>query len=110
MRGLWIAVAWVAAAVLVAWLDGESGIRTARALRGEVREAEARLERLRAEVRALEEEVASFDGSPFALERAIREELDWVRPGEVLVRMPESTGLPGVSSSGGGSVEDPRAR
>lgn len=93
MRGLWIAPACVAAAIVYAWFDRGSGIQTWFELRDNVRRAEAHVHSLRQEIARLEREIESFERSPFAVERAIREELDWVRPGEVLVRMPDADGL-----------------
>lgn len=96
MRGLLAAPLCILIALAYAWLDGDQGIRTWLALRADVARAEARIAALREEVAELEAEIAAFGESPFALERAIREELDWVRPGEVLVRMPSANGPAGI--------------
>jgi cell division protein FtsB len=94
VRGPLIALACVAAAILYAWLDRDTGIRNWLELRAEVAAVEQRIAELRAEIDTLEAEIASFEETtPFAVERAIREELDWVRPGEILVRMRRSREL-----------------
>lgn len=68
-------------------LDEEAGIRSWLHLRGELLEAEARVEALRAETLRLRVEVLRLESDDFALERAIREELELARPGETLVRL-----------------------
>ena len=51
--------------------------------------AQARIERLRSDVAELERDGGGLSGAgePFALERAIRERLVYVREGETLVRL-----------------------
>jgi len=89
-------VAWLALAVAVlagglALADGDSGLRTWWGLRAELRVAEARVEELREEVSGLERAGAVLEADPFALERAIRERLEYARPGETVVRaVPDS--------------------
>ncbi len=88
----------LAAAALVAWTDPDAGLRTWWRLHLELSEAEARIADAEARLARLAAERKSLQADPFAVERAIREDLDWVRPGEVLVRMPSrvanSSGLP----------------
>ncbi|MFL5262088.1 MAG: FtsB family cell division protein [Anaeromyxobacteraceae bacterium] len=78
-------------AALLAWsaLDA-NGLRHALKLDGEAKrldretaEAEARVARLRRDVKALR-------GDPAALERAAREDLGYVRPGEVIYKLDEA--------------------
>ena len=71
-----------------ALIDARSGVAQARRLRADLEAAEARIEALRARNESLRAEVASLRDDPFARERALREDLDLARPGEVLVRMP----------------------
>ncbi len=80
--------ALVAAALLVAWLDSDSGIRSYLRLRDDVGATESRLDALRAEIGGLEAEAGALEKSDFAVEQAIREELEWARPGETVVRLP----------------------
>ena len=56
LRHLWIAPAIVAAALAAVMLDGEAGLRSWLRLRGDLRAAETRIETLRAEITALEQE------------------------------------------------------
>ena len=87
LRRYWIAPAIVAAALAVAMLDSEAGFRTWLRLRGDLRVAEARIEALRDEIAALEEETEALRTDPFAIESAIREDLQLARPGETVVRL-----------------------
>jgi len=75
--GVWLAIGVVAMALGLALTDGESGLRTWLALRGDLRTAQGRIERLRTDVAELEREGGGLTGAgePFALERAIRERL-----------------------------------
>lgn len=88
MRSLLLALALVAAAAAWAWLDPNNGISTWLSLRGDVAQAESRVRGLEVQNASLAEEAQALRGEPFAQERAVREELRWVRPGEVLVRVP----------------------
>ena len=88
MRSLLLALALVAAAAVWAWLDPNNGISTWLSLHSDVAQAEARVRGLEAQNASLAREAQALRGAPFAQERAVREELRWVRPGEVLVRVP----------------------
>ena len=102
MRSLGIAVALVVAAVLYAWLVADDGIPTWRRLQHDVEQAHDRVEGLAAGNEALAAEVDALRSDAFAQERAVREVLRWVRPGEVLVRVPDeraSEALPPVGTS-----------
>jgi cell division protein FtsB len=96
----------IAAIALSALLDEESGVEIWRDLRRDLDTASARVERLMRENDALRSEIAMLESEPAALDRAIREELDLVRPGEVVVRFePTPTSLvdeprPGGSAAG----------
>jgi cell division protein FtsB len=87
--GVWLTIGVVSVALVLALVDGESGLRTWWALREDLRAAQARIERLRGDVAELEREGGGLTGAgePFALERAIRERLVYVRDGETLVRL-----------------------
>lgn len=88
MRPFLLAISLIAAALAYAWLVPQSGIPTWLSLRQEVAEAEQRIHALQRQNDALRDEVAALQRDPFAQERAVREELGWVRPGEILVRVP----------------------
>jgi cell division protein FtsB len=94
VRPILIALALVAASVAYAWLVPESGIPTWIRLRDEVAQAESRIRALERQNQSLREEVAALRDDPFAQERAVREELGWVRPGELLVRVPKRNPAP----------------
>jgi cell division protein FtsB len=87
--GVWLAIGIVAMALVLALTDGDSGLRTWWALRDDLSAAQARIERLRSDVADLERDSGGLSGAgePFALERAIRERLVYVREGETLVRL-----------------------
>jgi cell division protein FtsB len=87
VKALGLVAALVAAAVVYATLDSEAGIGTWLRLRGELRQSQAHNARLRDEIAALAAEARALEQGGFALERAMREELGLVRPGETLVRL-----------------------
>ena len=95
MRPVLLAVALVCAAVGYAWIVPESGFPTWLRLRDEVTQAEDRIHTLERQNTVLRDEVAALRVDSFAQERAVREELGWVRPGETLVRV-----------SGGGALSE----
>ena len=87
--GVWLGISVVLLALVLALTDGGSGVRTWWALRDDLAAAQARIERLRSDVVDLERDSGGLSGAgePFALERAIRERLVYVREGETLVRL-----------------------
>ncbi len=85
--GPWLAIGVAALAIVAAFADGDSGLRTWWQLRAELREADARIATLRGGVSALESQVGGLEADPFAVERAIRERLEYARPGETVVRL-----------------------
>jgi cell division protein FtsB len=78
--GWWIVGALTAAAALAA-VDPD-GLRKFLRLRSEVARMKAENAKLAAENGALAREARALRGDPAALERAAREELRFVRPGE----------------------------
>jgi cell division protein FtsB len=74
-------------------LDEEAGIRCWLHLRSELAEARARIEGLQGEIAELRLEAQRLEEDDFATERAIREELEYARPGQTVLR------LRGASSS-----------
>jgi cell division protein FtsB len=80
-RARWGIVGAAALAVAAALLD-PAGLRRYLALSGEVARMEDENRRLAAENAALSREAHALRSDPAALERAAREELRFVRPGE----------------------------
>lgn len=91
-RWWWVYVAIVAALAALSAAD-PSGLRKYLGLRGDVAQMRAENARLAAENARLAREVHALRTDPAALERAVREELHYVRPGErVYVLGPERAG------------------
>ena len=87
MRGLLGVALLLGLGLVRAALDQESGVRSWLHLRSELEEARARVAVLREENRRLHEEAELLESGDFALERAIREELELARPGQILLRL-----------------------
>jgi cell division protein FtsB len=95
VRGwLWIP-ALVGAALAIAVLDGDSGLGTWLRLRADLAAAESRIAEIRDQTEALERRAEALQDDEFAIERAIREDLEYARRGETLLRLPRE---PHVSS------------
>jgi cell division protein FtsB len=62
-------------------------------LRGELRASSERIDLLAKENEALQAEIEALGSDPFALERAIREDLELARSGEVIVRFTRGSGM-----------------
>ncbi|MHB1844479.1 MAG: FtsB family cell division protein [Deltaproteobacteria bacterium] len=77
----------VALALVVATLRDPRGLRRRLALREEVLGLEARNASLSRENQLLMREVDALGHDPRYLERAIREELGYVRPGEIVLEL-----------------------
>ena len=80
------------AILLAASLDGESGLPAWFALRADLAGCNERVEELSSEIEVLRAQVAALGSDPFALEKAIREDLGLAQPGEVVVRFGERSG------------------
>lgn len=87
MRSWWAIPALVGAALVLAAIDDDSGLRSWSGLRADLAEARGRIAVLRDEVGSRRAAANSLEQDEFAIERAIRERLEYVRPGETLVRM-----------------------
>jgi cell division protein FtsB len=95
VRLTWLAVALgVVGVAALSFVDGESGVRAWLRYRDDLATARARISALRQEVSHLEEEARRLRDDPLAQERAIREDLGLALPGEVVVVLPPSSGLP----------------
>jgi cell division protein FtsB len=68
------------------------GLRKWRRLAGEARRIEAENREIGRENERLRREVRALQGDAAALERAAREELGYVRPGEIVIKLDGSTG------------------
>lgn len=66
-----------------------NGLRKHRRLEAEVRRASAENRELARDNARLRREIRALQGEPAALERAARDELGFVRPGEVLFKLEE---------------------
>ncbi len=71
-----------------------SGLRKRVRLRAEVQRTEAANLELRRENLRLRREARALAGEPGALERAAREELGYVRPGEIVIQLDERGARP----------------
>lgn len=87
LRG-WLTVCLGIGAFLLglAALDREMGIGPWWKLRSELVGARERVAALERENAGLENQIAALEGDPFEIERAIREDLELARPGELVVR------------------------
>jgi cell division protein FtsB len=86
VRGLLLIPALVAAVLVYAALDTDSGIRPWLHMRADVASSSARRAEIRREIRRLEGEAAALESDPFAIESAIRADLKLARRGEQVVR------------------------
>ena len=77
----------LAAALIYISVDRGAGLSTWMRDRAALADSEAEIARLEAEIVQLKAEVQRLEGDPFAIERAIREDLGWLRESESLVRM-----------------------
>ncbi len=91
MRRFLLIPALVAAVVVYAAFDQDSGLSRWWRLRGELRAAEMRIATARDEVARLTREAKGLEDDPFAIEKAIREDLGLARPGETIVRLPRAS-------------------
>lgn len=81
-----MAVSVAGALVLVSIADGD-GFRRYLALEQEVNGLRARNETLREENERYRREIDALRGDPAALERAAREELGFIKPGEIVLNV-----------------------
>lgn len=91
---MWIPVLALLAAG-ASTLDERTGLPAWRRLREDLTAATARIEGLRGEIASLRAEAVALESDPFAVERAIREDLGLARPGESVVRLDARRAGPG---------------
>ena len=92
VRGILLIAALMGAAFVYAGLDAEAGIRPLLQVRRNVGESRERIAAIRAELAVLRDEAAALVGDEFAIERAIREDLEFAKPGERVVRFARDDG------------------
>ena len=90
MRAFWLVPAVLAAGLAWVVLDRESGLPAWFRLNGELAASQSRIAALTARADSLRSEIRALERDPFAVERAIREELGLARPGERIVRFAPS--------------------
>jgi cell division protein FtsB len=83
---IWAAVA-VSLVLALSSLANPGGFRRSWRLQDDVRALQARTARLEVENARLRREVTSLKEDPQAIERAAREELGLVRPGELIIAL-----------------------
>jgi cell division protein FtsB len=96
VRGLtshWIIPMVLVAGLFLAFADRETGYPAWAEIREKLGKSQAKIEALTARADALRKEIRALERDPFALERAIREELELARPGEIVVRFTEESTL-----------------
>ena len=86
MRPTLLALALLLGVAAVAVADRSSGVPMWFRLRGDLAERSERVVALTRTTRALRAQIEALESQPFALERAIREDLELARPGEMVVR------------------------
>ena len=94
LRPLGLGLGLVLAGFLYAAIDRESGLRTWLRLERDVAQAEQRIEGLRLRNARLRREIQALRDDPGALERAIREEIGWVQPGEIRISLGDPLAFP----------------
>ena len=87
MRGLLLIPALIAVAAVYASVDPDSGIRSWRRMRADLESARVRISGLRDVIAALERSAENLEADAFAIEAAIREDLELARPGERVLRL-----------------------
>lgn len=92
-RWLFLYLAAVAALLVISAVHPQ-GLAKYRRLAGEERRVAGENEALRQEVERLRREAKAMSGDPSALERAAREELGYVRPGEIVFQLDPPRGRP----------------
>lgn len=90
---LWLLSVAAVATVAAVALDGE-GLRKYHLMRDQAAQLRAENALIAAEIGRLTREAQALRRSPAALERAAREELRFVRPGEIIYRLDAQPGGP----------------
>jgi cell division protein FtsB len=85
-------------ALLVHDIFGAHGYLAMRRTQQEIDKVKAGIEQLNKENLQLEDEVKELKSDPHKIERIARDELGLARPGEVIIKIPQSQQLPQASS------------
>jgi len=88
VKSLLIIPALFAAALIYISVDRGAGLSTWMRDRDALEDSTDQIAQLEAEIVRLKAEVSRLESDPFAIEQAIREELEWARAGETVVRIP----------------------
>jgi len=88
VKSLLIIPALLAAALIYISVDRGAGLSTWMRDRDALEDSTDQIAQLEAEIVQLKAEVSRLESDPFAIEQAIREELEWARAGETVVRIP----------------------
>ena len=81
-------------ALVVHTVFGERGYLGLRSQRGEYERLRQEVQKLEGENQQLKEEIKALKSDPNAIERVAREELKMVKPGEVVITLPEKKDQP----------------
>lgn len=106
MKALLLGSLVIGAIGVSAMLDGESGLSNWLRLRRDLEVSNLRVAQLERENAALQGEIGILEDEPAAIDRAIREELDLVLPGEIVVRFESAAGPAGQRAGVKASVAD----
>jgi cell division protein FtsB len=88
VKRLLIIPALLSAALIYISADRGTGLSTWMRDRDSLENSKEQIAHLEAEIARLKIEVDRLEREPFAIERAIREDLEWARAGETVVRIP----------------------
>ena len=87
MRRLRIVLVLLVLALIGLAADRGAGISTWMRQRADLEDSDEQIAKLEAENARLEREIESLQRDPFAIERAIREDLEYARIGETVIRL-----------------------
>jgi cell division protein FtsB len=88
VKRLLIIPALLAAGLVYISVDRAAGLPTWMRDRDALESSTDQIAQLEAEIVRLKTEVSRLESDPFAIEQAIREDLEWARAGETVVRIP----------------------
>ena len=88
MKPLLIIPALLVAALIYLSVDRGAGLSTWMRDRDALENSTDQIAQLEAEIVRLKAEVGRLESDPFAIEQAIREDLEWARAGETVVLIP----------------------
>ena len=92
MRPLLIIPVLLVVALIYITVDSGSGLSTWMLHRADLEHSEERIARLEAEIARLKEEAQRLQTDAFAIEQAIREDLEYARAQETVIRLSKDEG------------------